>query len=299
MSQKEKPEVPRSSSSRSLLSNYGNQFLNLSSDASLVGTIKETTDAEINSLLDVQIQQEITYVLSALLLDVLVSVIPPLTTTTTTPLTTPLTTTPIPTPPIISTITTSTPTVPDLLPLVVQRVSTLEKEVKELKQVDHSTAILASVRSQVPSVVDEYLGSTLGDMLQKVLQKHTKELIQQFPQTSASEIMKVKQEQAAKEKVPKFSSTPFDQQANEEHKQKDILFKMMMSSKLKRRHEDKDEDPYVGSDQGKKKRKQGDKSESSKKSSTSKESSKGKTPPKTSKSGKSIHAEETVEEATH
>ncbi|GKE72586.1 hypothetical protein Tco_1534627, partial [Tanacetum coccineum] len=187
MSQKEKPEVPRSSSSRSLLSNYGNQFLNLSSDASLVGTIKETTDAEINSLLDVQIQQEITYVLSALLLDVLVSVIPPLTTTTTTPLNTPL-----PTPPIISTATTTTPTVPDLLSEVVQRVYALEKEVKELKQVDHSTTVLASVRSQVPLLVDEYLGLTLGDTLQKVLQKHTKELIQQFPQKSAFEIDSLK-----------------------------------------------------------------------------------------------------------
>ncbi|GJU67214.1 hypothetical protein Tco_1253473 [Tanacetum coccineum] len=149
MSQKEKPKVPRSSSSRSLLSNYGNQFLNLSSDASLV----------------------------APLLDVLVLVIPLPTTTTTTPLTTPLTTTLIPTPPIISTATSTTPIVPDLLPEVVQRVFALEKEI------------------------------------------------------SASEIMKVKQEQTAKEKVPKFSSTPYDQQADEEHKQKDILFKMMKSSK--------------------------------------------------------------------
>ncbi|GJU30820.1 hypothetical protein Tco_1174409, partial [Tanacetum coccineum] len=117
MSQKEKPKVPRSSSSRSLLSNYGNQFLNLSSDASLVGIIKETIDVEINSLLDVQIQQEISSVLSALLLDVPVFVIPPQTTTTSTPLTTPLTT-PIPTPPIISTATSTTPIVPDLLPEV-------------------------------------------------------------------------------------------------------------------------------------------------------------------------------------
>ncbi|GJV11195.1 hypothetical protein Tco_1352736 [Tanacetum coccineum] len=71
------------------------------------------------------------------------------------------------------------------------------------------------------------------------------------------------------------------------------------TSQRKRRHEDKDEDPSAGSDQRKKKRKQGDKSESLKKSSTYKESSKGKTPPKTSMTGKSIHAEETVEEDTH
>ncbi|GJT69527.1 hypothetical protein Tco_1028813 [Tanacetum coccineum] len=154
MSQKEKLELPRSSSSRSLSSNYGNQFLNLSSDASLI-----------------------------------VSVIPPQTTTTSTPLTTPLNT-PLLTPPIISTTTTTTPTISNPLPVVVHRVSDLKKEVKEHKPVDHSITILAAVRSQVPSVIDEYLGSTIGDTLQKVLQKHTKELIQQFPQKSVSEIIK-------------------------------------------------------------------------------------------------------------
>ncbi|GJZ94726.1 retrovirus-related pol polyprotein from transposon TNT 1-94 [Tanacetum coccineum] len=70
MTLKEKPEVPPSSSSHSLLSNYKNQFLNLSSDTSLVGTVKEPADIEINYLLDVQIQQEIPSVLSSPLLDV-------------------------------------------------------------------------------------------------------------------------------------------------------------------------------------------------------------------------------------
>ncbi|GJT04149.1 hypothetical protein Tco_0838611 [Tanacetum coccineum] len=39
MSHKEKPKVPRSSSSHSLSSNYGNQFLNVSFDTSLVRII--------------------------------------------------------------------------------------------------------------------------------------------------------------------------------------------------------------------------------------------------------------------
>nr|GEW91595.1 hypothetical protein [Tanacetum cinerariifolium] len=304
---KEKAEVPRSSLSRSLSSNYGNQFLNISSDASFVGIIKETTEAESNYLLDVQIQQEIPSVLSALLLDFLVFVIPPQATTTSTPLIT-LLNTPLYIQPIKSTATTTTPTVPDPLPTVVRR---------------------------VPSVVDEYLGSTLGDTLQKVLQKHTKKFIQHFLQKSASKIIKVKQEQVSKDKIPTYSSTPYDQQANEEHKQKDILFKMMMASKSyerhpaykalydtllesifveennidriakdhasqrKRRHDDKDKDLSVGSDQGKKKRKNGKKSKSSRKSFASKESSKGKTPLKSSKVGKSVYADETVEEATH
>ncbi|GKD66294.1 hypothetical protein Tco_1308402, partial [Tanacetum coccineum] len=85
--------------------------------------------------------------------------------------------------------------------------------------------------------------------------------------------------------MPKHSTTQFDQAADDEYVQKDILFKMMMASKSyekhpahkalydaliqsllvdendmdrlvvdplskkKRRHEDKDQDPPAGSDQ--------------------------------------------------
>ncbi|GJW79571.1 hypothetical protein Tco_0143546 [Tanacetum coccineum] len=197
--------------------------------------------------LDVQIQQEIPYVLSALLLDVLVSVIPPLTTTTTT-LTTPLIATPIPTPPIISTATTTTPTVPDLLLAVVQRVSALQKEVKELKQVDHSIAVLASVRSHVPLVMDAYLGSTLGDTLQKVLQKYIEELIQQFPQTSVSEIMK------SYERHPTHKAL-YDALLESIFVDENDMDRLAVdhASHRKRQYKDKDEEPSAGSDQGKKK----------------------------------------------
>nr|GEX86083.1 hypothetical protein [Tanacetum cinerariifolium] len=44
------------SSSLSVSSGFGNQFLNISSDASLIGTTKKSTYIEINSLLDIQIQ---------------------------------------------------------------------------------------------------------------------------------------------------------------------------------------------------------------------------------------------------
>nr|GEY69990.1 hypothetical protein [Tanacetum cinerariifolium] len=130
MSQKEKPGVPRSRSNHSLSSNY------------------------------------------ASLLDVLVSVIPPQITTITTP-------TPLPTLPITSTTQPVTSLLPDTKTLdalvpqskaftaVLQRLSTLEKDVKDLKQVDHSTIIFKSIRSQVPPAVNEFLGSSLGDSLQK------------------------------------------------------------------------------------------------------------------------------------
>ncbi|GKB33661.1 hypothetical protein Tco_0873062 [Tanacetum coccineum] len=194
---------------------------------------------------------------------------------------------------------------------VLQRVSTLEKDVKELKQVDHSVVIVESIRSQVPTAVNEYLGSSLGDSLQKVLQRHTEELKQEFmqqeSQKSASEIIKIKQEQASKQKWPEHSTTPFDKIAENEYEQKDILFQMMIAptaatvdyTHVKRKYDDQDEDPTARSDKVKEKKRPRKDTQSSKKSSTSKESSKDTTPSKTSKSGKSVSAEEPNEEHVH
>ncbi|GJX68656.1 hypothetical protein Tco_0304383, partial [Tanacetum coccineum] len=244
------------SSSLSVSSGFGNQFLNLSSDTSLICTTKKSADIEINSLLDIQIQQE-------------------------------------------------------------------------LKQVDHSPAILATIRSHVPAAVDKYLGSSLRDALQKVLQKHTKELIQQSSQKDVSEILKIKKEQAKKQQMPKYSVKSSDEAALDEYDQKSALFQTMIESKSfnkhpaykalyhalmeslltdkegmdqgvvdllkqkKRKHDDQDEDPSAGSNQGKKtKRRRTKDSESSKKSSASK----GNIPPQTSKYDKPVHAKESVDE---
>ncbi|GJR81617.1 hypothetical protein Tco_0152402 [Tanacetum coccineum] len=68
-------KLPLTSSSLSVSSGFGNQFLNLSSDASLIGTTKESADTEINSLLDIQIQQEAPQIQSPNLLKVLILVI--------------------------------------------------------------------------------------------------------------------------------------------------------------------------------------------------------------------------------
>ncbi|GJU65980.1 hypothetical protein Tco_1252239 [Tanacetum coccineum] len=79
--------------------------------------------------------------------------------------------TPIPTAITTTKAPSSTTVLPvsETLSAIQRRVSELEKEVKELKQVDHSTTIHALIRSQVPVVVNEYLGSSLGDALQNVL----------------------------------------------------------------------------------------------------------------------------------
>ncbi|GKB26443.1 hypothetical protein Tco_0865844 [Tanacetum coccineum] len=84
-----KAELPPASSSLSRLeqnnlvtagkafasSSFGDQFLKLSSDTSLVSTVKDTTDAEINSLLDIKIQYEVPHIQSPSVLTLLVLVI--------------------------------------------------------------------------------------------------------------------------------------------------------------------------------------------------------------------------------
>ncbi|GKF78289.1 hypothetical protein Tco_0230759, partial [Tanacetum coccineum] len=47
------------------------------------------------------------------------------------------------------------------------RVTKLEKDVSELNKINDFTKALASLKSQVPIVVEHYLGSKIGDYLQK------------------------------------------------------------------------------------------------------------------------------------
>ncbi|GKD81035.1 hypothetical protein Tco_1347874 [Tanacetum coccineum] len=56
-----KNELPPTSSSLSVSSGFGDQFLKLSSDSSLVSTVKDSTDADLSSLMDIPIQQETPY----------------------------------------------------------------------------------------------------------------------------------------------------------------------------------------------------------------------------------------------
>ncbi|GJS67541.1 hypothetical protein Tco_0682105 [Tanacetum coccineum] len=139
-----KTELPPTSSSLSISLGFGDQFLKLSSNSSLVSTVKDTTDAKINSYLQ--------------------------------------TTTLIPTPPI----TTDAPIITtaifesDALFSVQLRVDKLEKDVSDLKKIDLSAKALVALKTQVPSIVDNYLGSKVGDVFQKELKKHIADLIQKY-----------------------------------------------------------------------------------------------------------------------
>ncbi|GJS89516.1 hypothetical protein Tco_0772152 [Tanacetum coccineum] len=147
-------KLPLTTFSESISSGFGNQSLTHSSNISLTGTMKDTTDVEIDSLMDVQIQQETPHIQSPSVLNVLIPVIPE------PPVLSPILEIPTETP---VTIALSSPPI----------ITTISLEVSELKQVDHSTKFLAFIQSQVPSVVNAYLGTSLGDSLQKRLQSDT------------------------------------------------------------------------------------------------------------------------------
>ncbi|GKB91756.1 hypothetical protein Tco_0964028 [Tanacetum coccineum] len=68
--------------------------------------------------------------------------------------------------------TTSTPLLQESETLIAihLRVSDVKKEVKELKNVDHSSTLLATIQSEVPTAIKEYIGTSLDDALHKVLQ---------------------------------------------------------------------------------------------------------------------------------
>ncbi|GKG50248.1 hypothetical protein Tco_0521348, partial [Tanacetum coccineum] len=50
----------------------------------------------------------------------------------------------------------------------------------ELKKIDLSVEALAALKTQVPSAIDNYLRSKVGDVFQKELKKHTVDLIQKY-----------------------------------------------------------------------------------------------------------------------
>ncbi|GJS26034.1 hypothetical protein Tco_0486654 [Tanacetum coccineum] len=293
-----KAELPPTSSSLSVSLGFGDQFLKLSSDNSLVSTVKDNTDAEINSLLEVKIQFEVPHIQSLSVLRVPVFVIfepAILTLVQETPSVAPVTTLPSP----------SVSTKPLL------RLSKLEKDVFELKNIDDSAKTIATLKSQVSTVVDDYLGSKLGDALQKALQKHSEDLIQKHsvkPAPDASEILKIKREQAEKQKIPKYTIKSTYKAALKEHDQKSALYQTIHENKSFNKNpanhklyhaliEALIEDKNAMDKGGKKtKRRRIKESESSKKPPTTKESPKGKSLSKGSKTGKSASAKEPVEE---
>ncbi|GJT31514.1 hypothetical protein Tco_0921933 [Tanacetum coccineum] len=119
-------------------------------------------------------------------------------------------------------------------------------DVKELKDVDNSSKVISTIKSEVPNVVKEYLGSNLDDALHKVIQRNFADIIkkhsvpaeiverlrQQYaPQKSIEDIREIKMEHERKQQVPKETITSSDTTALEEFDQKTTLFETMTKSK--------------------------------------------------------------------
>nr|GEV21999.1 hypothetical protein [Tanacetum cinerariifolium] len=179
--------------------------------------------------------------------------------------------TPIPTPTTTES-TTSTPVILEstTLSAIHQRVYDLKKEVKILRNVDHNSIIRAVIKSEVPIVVRECLGTNMEDSYHKI-----------------------KMEQPGKHQEIKYTITSSDKVALKEYDQKRTLFETMTKTKSFNKHPkhkalyhslieliitdeealdrgvvdpdkqkkmkpddvDRDEDPLAGSDQGLKRRK--------------------------------------------
>ncbi|GKD29517.1 hypothetical protein Tco_1240295, partial [Tanacetum coccineum] len=89
-------------------------------------------------------------------------------------------------PPINTEATTITTSLPEITPFIALqlRVARLEQEMPEVKKTDHSADVLASIRSHIPTAIDNYLGTKLDDALLK----------NQDSEKSLKEIIKAKKE---------------------------------------------------------------------------------------------------------
>nr|GEY08466.1 hypothetical protein [Tanacetum cinerariifolium] len=162
----------------------------------------------------------------------------------------------------------------------------------ELKKIDHSAKALSTLKSQVPIVFEQHLGSKISDDLQKI-----------STEKSASEILNIKKEQATMHESKSFNRNPANHRLYhapmealiEDKNEKDKGVADIIKDH-KRKHDD-DEDPPARPNQVKKiKRRRNKESESSKKPYSTKETSKGKAPSEGSKTSKFDSAKEPVKE---
>nr|GEV78012.1 hypothetical protein [Tanacetum cinerariifolium] len=214
--------------------------------------------------------------------------------------------TPIPT----STNTDATTSIPTILesetPNAIHlRLSDLEKKVKELKNVDHSLALLLKIKSKVSNTVKESLRTILDDGLYKALKKHAdiikeflvpvkivKRLTHQYlPQQSTEkiteDIWKIKMEHSFN-KSPKHRAL-YQALIELILEDEDVMDEGVADKLKKRKPDDADQDEgfTAGSDRGLKRQRTSKGAETYKKMSTSKDSFKGKSPSTSSKSSKS------------
>ncbi|GKF76248.1 hypothetical protein Tco_0225692, partial [Tanacetum coccineum] len=130
------------------------------------------------------------------------------------------------------------------------RVTKLEQDMSEVKKTDHSATILAFIKSQVPTVVDKYLGIKLDDALLRILERHTayiekysvlpgpESIKNQESEKCPKEIIRIKKEQGEEKQVSTYFIRSTDKVALEEFDLKSALFKHMNKNKTANRNPD-------------------------------------------------------------
>ncbi|GJR81320.1 retrovirus-related pol polyprotein from transposon TNT 1-94 [Tanacetum coccineum] len=154
-------------------------------------------------------------------------------------------------PPINTEATTITTSLPEITPFIALqlRVARLEQEMSEVKKTDHSADVLASIKSQVPTAVDKYLGTKLDDALLKILERHTADLIEKYSvlpgpesvknqesEKSPKEIIRAKKEQDEEKQDSTYSIRSTDKVDLEEFDLKSALFNHMNKKKSANRN---------------------------------------------------------------
>nr|GFA52431.1 hypothetical protein [Tanacetum cinerariifolium] len=255
-----KTELPLASSSLYVSLGFGNLFLKLSFDSSLVSTVKDFIDANVSSLLDIPIQQETPPSVQK----VLISVIPETT---------------------------------NLSPILKILIETLVSFAVSSSQVTPINSLVQQTTKPIPTpptktdaqiITTSILESNALTAFPESSKKHTSTIdLEQGSKKIALEILQIKREQAEKQQKPKFTIKSTDKAALEEPQKKHH----------DNDEDDNDEDPLAGPNKGKKtKRRITKESKSSKKPFTTKETPKGKALSKGSKIGKSTLATEPVED---
>ncbi|GJW17098.1 hypothetical protein Tco_0024534 [Tanacetum coccineum] len=154
-------------------------------------------------------------------------------------------------PPINTEATTITTSLLEITPFITLqlRVARLKQEMSEVKNTNHSADVLASIKSQVPTVVDKYLGTKLDDALLRILERHTADLIEKYSvlpgpesiknqesEKSPKEIIRIKKEQGEEKQESTYSIRSTDKVALEEFNIKSALFKHMNKNKTANRN---------------------------------------------------------------
>ncbi|GKD30237.1 hypothetical protein Tco_1241015, partial [Tanacetum coccineum] len=104
----------------------------------------------------------------------------------------------------------------------------LEQDMYEVKKTGHSATVLASIQSQVPIVVEKYVGIKIDDALLKALERHTTDLVEKYyvlpapesrkkqeSEKTPKEIIRIKREQGEKKPEPMYTIKSTDKAALE------------------------------------------------------------------------------------